>query len=302
MKILVLGGSGFVSRCVVMEALAQGNDVWYVTRGNREPVAAAVPVVADRNDASALRSALCAVDVHWDAVLDCICFNAEQAAIDLDVLPEFTSRLIVISTDSLYHPDFKQVPQNESASAYMNDNSYGGQKRKMEEVFLDSCSGILKWTLFRPPHMFGPGSELGCFPLHTRQKDLLARLRAGEPIRLVDGGKHRIQPLYAGDLAKAMVAAIQNPAAYNEVFCIAGPDVIQNREYFELLGEITGLPIRFETVAMDDYLANHDDGYLYFCPRVYDLSKLKAAGLPVPAVHLRDGLKEQVHYLLEMGR
>ena len=44
--------------------------------------------------------------------------------------------------------------------------------------------------------------------------------------------------------------------------------------------------------------AAHDDGYLYFCQRVYDLSALREAGLPVPQTPLRQGLEEQIAYIL----
>lgn len=213
MKILVIGGSGFVSGRVVNEAIAQGNDVWYVTRGNRDNMTGAHAVIADRGNAESLRAALRSENTKWDAVLDCICFNADHARVDIEVLPEFTERVVLVSTDSLYHPDFKSVPQDENGAAYMEDQSYGGLKRSMELAFINECPDRLKWTFFRPPHMFGAGSELGCFPMHTRQKDMLACLREGKPVSLVGGGEYLIQPLYVGDLAKAMVAAINNPAA-----------------------------------------------------------------------------------------
>lgn len=250
---------------------------------------------------NALRAALRSANVHFDAVLDCICFNAAHARVDISVLPEFTSHVIVISTDSLYSPEGKRVPQNEDGK-YMTGESYGALKRQMEEVFLKECPENLRYTLFRPPHMYGAGSELGCFPLHTRQKNLLECMRCGESIKLVEGGIYLIQPLYVGDLAKAMVSSIRNEKTYNQIFCIAGPDVIENREYFEILGDIIGLPVAIESVSKEEYLNSHDDGYLYFCHRVYDLSRLREAGLPVPSVGIREGLREQVEYLLKQGR
>lgn len=297
MNLLVIGGSGFISRFVVQEALAQGYRVWYVTRGNREGIPGAKALIADRNDIPALRAAIREPGCRFDAVLDCICFNADQARVDLELLPEVTDRVIVVSTDSLYHPDFKSVPHREDGAVYMEDGSYGGQKRKMERVFLEECSQGLNWTLFRPPHMYGAGSELGCFPMHTRQKDLRAAIRAGEPIRLVGGGRYLIQPLYAGDLAKAMVAAVHNPKACNQIFGIAGPDVIQNREYFEILAKLLDAEITIEDTDEAAYRAGNDTAYLYMCHRVYDLTKLREAGLPVPATGLREGLQEQIAWL-----
>lgn len=302
MKLLVFGGSGFVSRYVVSEAIDKGYEVWYITRGQRSEIPGAHALIADRNDVPALLEAIRSVGRKFDAVIDCICFNGKQASDDIAIVPEFSDRLIVISTDSLYHPDHKNVPQDENGEAYMTDSSYGGKKREMELVFLNECPSTLKYTIFRPPHMFGAGSELGCFPTHTRQKDLLAQLRLGTPIRLVGGGQYLIQPLYAGDLAAAVVGCIPNPKAFNEVFCIAGPEAMPNRKYFETLSELTQLSVVFEDVDENEYAASHNDGYLYFCHRAYDLSKLKNAGIPVPKVTLREGLREQIDWLIQQGR
>lgn len=302
MRILLFGGSGFVSRYAVKEAAALGYEVWYLTRGLREAVPGAHPIVADRNDLPALREAIRATCCRFDAVLDFICFSAEQARADLELLPEFTDRLIVISTDSLYHPDCTDLPRNEQSGPYLEDDSYGGKKRQMEKVFLQECPATLRWTLFRPPHMFGAPSELGCFPMHTRQRDLPAYLRAGKPIRLVGGGEHLIQPLYAGDMAKAAVAAVANPKTFNEIFCIAGPEAMPNRVYFETLAALLNLPVTIESVDAEEYRRTHSEWGQYLCNRVYDLSKLREAGLPVPAVTLREGLREQVDALLAQGR
>ena len=172
----------------------------------------------------------------------------------------------------------------------------------MELVFLNECPDSIKWTLFRPPHMYGPRSELGCFPTHTRQKDLLDHLRSGNPITLTGDGSYLLQPLDARDLANAMVSCIDNPKTYNEIFCIAGPDVITNRAYFEILGDILGLPVTFETASEAEHLAAHPDSIIYFCDRVYDLTKLKNAGLPLPSIGIRQGLKEQAEWLITQGR
>ena len=68
----------------------------------------------------------------FDAVLDCICFNAGQAEIDLNVFSAVSKHLIVISTDSVYHPSHKKVPQDENGTGYMEDGGYGALKREME--------------------------------------------------------------------------------------------------------------------------------------------------------------------------
>lgn len=302
MNILIIGGSGFVSSHVMEAALTAGHSVWYVTRGLRKPVSGAHPIIADRNDPAALANALRKTDIRYDAVLDCICFNDKQARETLGVLQDYTNRVIAISTDSCYDSAYKTVPQNEHGEQYFEDDSYGAQKRRMELAFINDRPESIQWTLFRPPHMYGPRSELGCFPTHTRQKDLLDHLRQGKPITLTGDGSYLLQALDARDLAKAMVSCIDNPKTFNEIFCIAGPDVITNRAYFEILGDILGLPVTFETTSESEHLAAHPDSIIYFCDRVYDLTKLKSAGLPVPAIGIRQGLREQTEWLIAQGR
>lgn len=298
MKLLILGGSGFVSRYVVEEALQQGHEVWCVTRGMRNFPVGVQQIIADRNNIAVLSDSIRRLNTRFDAILDCICFTPEQAETDIAVLSAFSDRFVVISTDSVYDPDNVQQPRDERITTYMQDNSYGGMKRKMEQVF-EKQDNEIKWTLFRPPHIYGAGSQLGCFPMHTRQKDLLAHMLAGKPISLVGGGKYLLQPLYAGDLAKAMIACINNPKSYHEIFCIAGPDIITNRAYFETLGRILNVPVHFEDISEDVFQKESDVAYLYLCNRTYNLSKLCNAGLPVPEIGLEAGLQDQITWLKE---
>jgi len=101
MNILIIGGSGFVSSHVMEAALTAGHSVWYVTRGLREPVSGAHPIIADRNDPAALANALRETDIRYDAVVDCICFNDKQARETWGVLQDYNNRVIAISPSSI---------------------------------------------------------------------------------------------------------------------------------------------------------------------------------------------------------
>ena len=124
MKLLILGGSGFVSGRLAQIATAQGHEVWCVTRGNRPIPEGVHALTCDAHDPAALCAALASAQLQWDAALDCICRDAASASVDLSVLPAFTNRLLVISTDSVYHPAYKRVPQDETG-VYLHDGGYG---------------------------------------------------------------------------------------------------------------------------------------------------------------------------------
>ncbi|MDO5435868.1 MAG: NAD-dependent epimerase/dehydratase family protein [Clostridia bacterium] len=302
MNVLILGGSGFVSGYLTRAALDRGYGVWTVTRGSRSQDERIHALHADRNDRGAMAALIADLPVRMDAVLDCICYNAEQAKQDMDLFAGVTDRIIVISTDSVYHPAFKRCPQDENGERYLTDGGYGARKREMELAFINGCPPELKWTIFRPGHIFGPGSEAGCFPEQSRQPELLRELRSGKPMRLVGGGKYLIHPIYAGDLVRVMLDCIPNEKTFDQMFCIGGPDAVPNYMYYEILSGLLGVKVTFETIPEEGYLEAHPSSSGHLCDRCYDLSKLAAAGIRLPDMPLREGLRLQVEDLIARGR
>ena len=160
-NLLVIGGSGFVSGTLARRAVARGYGVTVVTRGERPLPAGVAAVKADRTAPGELLSALEATGGHWDAVLDCIGFRPEDAEQDLGILEALADHLIFISTDFVYDPERRHLPQSEKAAQYVSDG-YGGGKRQAE-LSLESSPDD-RWTVLRPCHIYGPGSLLGCLP------------------------------------------------------------------------------------------------------------------------------------------
>jgi nucleoside-diphosphate-sugar epimerase len=305
MNALIIGGSGGLSSVVARLAMKEYR-VWTLTRGNREVPDGVISVIADRNDPEMVRQVLAAQNVRWDVVFDCICMNREHAEADLEILPEFTDRLIVVSTDSVYDGRFKRIPENEDGICVDEPGSsdectYAGNKRHMEEVFLrDMNTGKsgLNITIFRPGHIYGPGFLLGCFPEHSRQKELPELILKGKPIRLVGMGTYVIHPIYVDDLAEALIDCAGNEKTFGEVLCIGGPQAVENRTYYEIIAKCLGVEATIEEIPLSGYLEKHPEYSGHLCHRVYDLSKLKAAGVRMPSVDLATGIARS---LLSMG-
>lgn len=292
-KILLLGGSGGLSGCLARLVTERGFEVWTVTRGQRPLPAGVHSICADREREEELTEKLRGLGIMWDAAFDCICMNARHAAWDTEVLPEFTKRLVAVSTDSVYDTFHKMVPQPEESDWYVEDDSYAGNKRKMEEVFLryaqeKKCE--IEWTVFRPGHIYGPGFLLGCFPEHSRQKDLAEHIRAGKPVRLVGGGKLRTQPVYVRDLAESMLDCVGNRKTYGQIFNIGGPKAVENRYYYECIGQLVGRPVLVEEIPDEGYLESHPEYTGHLCERVYTMEKLRKAGVAIPSTSLKKGL------------
>ena len=294
MKLLILGGSGQLSGRVAELAMLQGHDVWTLSRGLRPLPAGVHALTADREDDASVRRAVDGANTRWDACIDCNGRTPKTARQCVEIIRRYTERFVVVSTDSVYHPAHKDVPQTEANEHYLTDGGYGATKRLMEEVFIGSgCN----YTIFRPGHIFGAGFQLGCYPEHSRQPDLLAHIRAGKPLRLVGGGEFLIHPIYVDDLAMALLDCIAKPGAYRQIFCIGGAEAVTNAAYFRTLGRILGVETAIETIPLDGYLEAHPQYSGHLCHRCYDMTKLREAGIRVPCTALEDGLRAQIAWL-----
>lgn len=319
-KALIIGGSGGLSGRLATMAQKE-YDVWVLTRGKRPLPNGVHPLTADRNDPAAFLHALRSQEftlpqsqnlppaeatnpqpANWDVVFDCICMNELHAKQDLEVLSNFTDRLVVISTDSVYDPAHKRTPQTEDGifieeSGSPEECSYAGNKRRMEHVFLDAFAqspGTLHTTIFRPGHIYGPGFLLGCFPEHSRQATLPELIVRGETINLIGNGIYLTQPIFVDDLAQAMLDCADCPDTFNQIFCIGGPEAVENRRYYEIIGEILGTTTRIREIPLTGYVEAHPEYAGHLCHRIYDLSKLKNAGVPLPSTSLEEGLRKHL--------
>ena len=293
LDILIVGGTGFVSGTLARVALVRGHHVWTVTRGRRPVPDGARSLVADRHDAECFAQVVADAGTRWDLVVDCIGFEPEDARQDLAVFRERADHLVFISTDFVFEPARRRLPQSEETEHYTSEG-YGGKKRLCELELIDGDAGDMRWTVLRSCHIYGPGSELGCLPTHGRDPQLLDRMKKGEPLKLVGGGHFLQQPICAEDLAALTLSCHSRESTYGEIFCCAGPDIVESRTYYEIIADAIGVELRVEELSVSAYLAEDPESAPFLCHRIYDLKKLTAAGLAVPSTPLAQGLRTHV--------
>ncbi len=295
-SLLVIGGTGHVSGAVTRAGLAAGMDVTIVTRGQRPVLEGVTAVTADRKDSAALRAALPA-GVTWDLVVDCIGYEVEDARQDIELFAQRARQFAFISTDFVFEPSRRRFPQPFDNPFYLQDDSYGAKKRRCELEFLHGDTGDMHWTVFRPCHIYGPPSQLGCLPAAARDPELIWKLRTAEPVRLVGGGHFLQQPIHCDDLAELVLSVVGNPLTHGKTYCCAGPDIVCSYEYYEIIAEALGVPVRFEELPVSAALAEHPEWRSFLCHRIYDLTPLRLDGLKVPNTPLREGLREHALWL-----
>jgi NADH dehydrogenase len=87
-------------------------------------------------------------------------------------------------------------------------------------------------VILRPSVVFGAGDQFF---------NKLASIAAMSPVSpLIGGGKTRIQPVYVGDVARAVAAALDMPAARGRTYELGGPNIYTLRELTEMVLTETG--------------------------------------------------------------
>ncbi len=298
MNILVIGGSGHVSGAVARAAQAKGYQVWTITRGLRPPAPGAHSLIADRHDRKSMAEVVERQNMIWDMVVDCICYELDDMLQDIELFRNRARQFVFVSTDFVYEPALRRFPQPEDTEHYDDSLSYGGKKRLCELELINGDAGGMDWTILRPCHIYGPTSQLGCLPLHGRDPELINKLRNGKPLQLVGGGHFLQQPIFVDDLAGTIVSAAGNQAACGKIFNMAGPDIIESRQYYQIIADILKVSLTIEEIPVASYLAEKPDGRPFMCHRIYDLSRLHSAGLAVPSTSIEAGLRLHVEGLI----
>jgi uncharacterized protein YbjT (DUF2867 family) len=103
---------------------------------------------------------------------------------------------------------------------------------KWENEQLVRASGI-PFVIFRPSFIFGPDG--GILPTFVK----LAKLTPVTPI--IGTGRQRIQPIWAGDVAKYFGDAVERAAVAGRIFELGGPDVVTWNEFWERLKQVRGM-------------------------------------------------------------
>ena len=294
-RLLVIGGSGHVSGAVARQGVADGLDVTIVTRGQRPVPEGVRALVADRKDTAAVRDAL--GDETFDLAVDCIGYEVEDARQDVELLRGRAKQFVFISTDFVFDPPKRRFPQPFDNPYFLQDESYGAKKRRCEEVLLAEDTGW-HWTVFRPCHIYGAPSQLGCLPDAARDPELIVKLKRGEPVRLVGGGHFLQQPIEVRDLARLALSALGNPLTHRQIYCSVGPDIITSYRYYEIIAEVLGVPVTFGELPVAQSLAEHPEWVSFLCHRIYDLTPLRLDGLQVPNTPIAKGLREHTEWLL----
>lgn len=280
MKILVTGGTVFVSRFTAKYFAEKGNEVFVLNRGTREQTDGVTLIKADRH---ALGD--CIRNTRFDAVLD-ICAYTECDVRDLLNAIGGCDDYILISSSAVY-PETLEQPFRESQPVGENSiwGAYGTNKIAAEKYLLKHNP---KAYILRPPYLYGPMQNL------YREPFMFDCAEANRKIYIPKDGKMKLQFFHVEDLCKVMEQILLTHPQQH-IFNVGNEEITDINEFADICCEAVGTKAEKVYVPAEynqrDYFSFHDYSY------TLDVSEMKKL-LPVQK-NLLEGLKESYAWYKE---
>ncbi|MEA4932597.1 MAG: NAD-dependent epimerase/dehydratase family protein [Lawsonibacter sp.] len=240
MKILVLGGTGVISRQIVKQAVEKGYDVTIFNRGSRElPECAGAQVVLGDRKAADFADKF--AGENYDTVIDMICFNENDARQTVEVFGGKAKQIIVTSSIAAYDRPYHSYPIREETEHLRTDPAFAyGYKKALLDGYLQSQMHHhpAAITVIRPSLTFGPGAAN--FGMLRQNRNLVRRIKEGKPVVMVGEGVIPRNFTFARDLAQAFVLACCNENTYNDVFHVTNSEIVMWEDLYRAAGKAVG--------------------------------------------------------------
>jgi 2'-hydroxyisoflavone reductase len=251
LRILILGGTGFIGPRQVDYAVRRGHQVTIFTRGRRH---ADLPdsvehLIGDREgQLDALRGRT------WDVVIDNSATNPAWVRQTAELLRESVGRYLFVSSTGVYLPYTRHGIDETVPPRLVDDpetgraDSFGVQKALSERVVLDTFGD--RGLIVRPHYIVGPGDTTDRFPYWP------VRIARGGEILVPGDGTDPVQLIDVRDLSEWLIRLVESGAS--GIFNATGPAATLNMaEMVYGIRAVTTAELSWVWIDDLDFLAEH---------------------------------------------
>ena len=271
-KILVTGGTVFVSRFVADHFARKGHDVYVLNRNSKPQLPNVTLIEGDRN---ALGDRLKAYE--FDAVLDITAYTREHVENLVNALGKFGDYILVSS--SAVYPEVNLQPFAETQACGPNTfwGPYGTNKIAAETYLRQAVPHAY---ILRPPYLYGPMQNV------YREPFVFECAEANRPFCIPGDGQMGLQFFHVEDLCRFIEILLEKHPE-ERVYNVGNPEAVTISQWVQLCYEAVGAPLHALSVEghpQRSYFPFHD--YDYFL----DVSRQQA--LMPDTKPLAEGLRE----------
>ena len=260
MKLLVTGGTVYVSKYTAEYFVRKGHEVYVLNRGNHPQVEGVKLIKGDRkNLGDTLKHH------HFDAVLDINSYTGEDVKLLTAAIGSFDT-YIFISSSAVY-PETNVQPFTEEQTIGANSvwGNYGTNKIDAEEYLFANYPSVYA---LRPPYLYGRMNNIyrEAFIFDCADKDL--------PFPLPKDGSLPLQFFDTEDLCRFMEILLEKKPE-RKVFNVGNDSTVSIKEWVTLCYAAAGKVPTFysvdASVDQNDYFPFPDYGYVLGVERQKEL-------------------------------
>jgi NADH dehydrogenase len=253
--VTVFGGSGFLGRHVVRALAKLGYRVRVAVRrpelaGFLQPLGSVGQIHAMQANVRHPASVEAAAR-EADVVINLVGILFERGRQTFDAVQSTGAETVALAAASV---GARMIQVSAIGADESAPSRYARSKALGEKLVLSAAPSAV---ILRPSVLFGPEDDF------FNKFAAIARFSPALP--LVGGGHTRFQPIFAGDVASAIVAAIEGHAKDGEIYEVGGPEVYSFKELMQFMLTTIGrqrllIPIPFA-------LAKFQAGLLQLMPK-----------------------------------
>lgn len=299
MKVAVVGGTGNISTSIVRVLLDQGHEVVCFNRNKRGhlPPGARL-IIGDRKDRDHFEHSM--RQHHFDAAIDMICFNAEDAQSSVRAF-QGVGHFVQCSTVCTYGVEYPGHPVAET-QPLRPMTSYGINKMAADKVFMTAWEhDQFPATIIKPSTTYGP--QLGLLRQVAWEFGWIDRVRKGKPILVCNEGKARHQFLHVDDAAVGFAGVLTKPRCIGQTYNLVNTGFITWSDYHHTAMDVIGRKAELVSLSLQDLMridaARFDICDKIFAHHTHYCSEKAFRDIPEfkPRISLKEGMRQVIESL-----
>ena len=273
MKLLITGGTVFVSKYAATYFQKKGYDVYVLNRGNKKQVEGVTLIKGDRHQ---LKDSL--KGYHFDAVLDVCAYTKQDIKELLDALGDFQD-YIFISSSAVY-PETNTQPFDEEQPIGKNYywKNYGINKVEAEQYLTQKVPNAY---IIRPAYIYGPMQNL------YREPFVFECALRNRKFYIPKDGTMKLQFIHIDDLCK-MMENILLTHPKQKIYNAGNEEPIDINTFVDLCYQVVGTPLE----AIHVYDHDNPRDYFSFSDYEYVVNTEHQKEILKETIDFKTGLKE----------
>lgn len=276
-RVLVTGGTVFVSKYVAKYFQSNNYEVYVLNRGTKKQIENVNLICADRNNLND-----CLKQYSFDAIIDVWGYNQADIKNILEAAGEFKDYIFISSSAVYPETNIQPFSENQIVGPNRIWGKYGTDKIEAEEYLISRFPNAY---ILRPPYLYGPMQNV------YREPFVFECALKNRKFYIPNDGKMKLQFFHVDDLCK-VIEKILEKHPKEHIFNVGNAELVDINTFVELCYKVARMPL--EKIYVTNY--NNQRDYFSFYDYEYSLDISRQFELLIKQKDLFEGLKESYEW------